>query len=148
MKTKVLLSTILTAAILISTFQMASATLGDWEILGKANIQGSSFAYAGKMVRKLSSAQWAGDIVSYTDYPPVAISLGWTYFTTRETCNGSITQQVQKGGTSVYGTQVAATTFMNTMTCNGTRYGYSLGKHEFLGSIIWRPEWLHGDYLP
>lgn len=79
------------------------------------------------------------------------MTLGWTYFTTRETCNGSIKQQTLKGGTSVYGTQIADTTFMNTMQCNGTRYGYVLGKHEFKNSnnvIVWSPEWPHGEQIP
>lgn len=130
-------------------YQIAEATLGVWEIKGKANIQGSSYGYAGKMVRKILSGQWAADIVSYTNYPPVAISLGWTYFTARETCNGNITQQVIKGGTLVYSTQRATTTFMNSLPCGGTRAGYSIGKHELLGtSVSWRPEWSHGDWIP
>jgi len=148
MKTKILFITILVTVMLAFSYQSASATLGVWDIWAKANIKGASYGYAGKMVRKLSSVQWAGDIVSYTNYPPVAITLGWTYFTTRETCNGTITQQVIKGPTSVYNTQIATTTFMSTKSCSGTRYGYSIGKHELKGSITWTPEWSHGDPLP
>ena len=148
---KLVITVIWTVTLFFSSFQIVKASLGSWTCYSMANIQGSSFGYACKMVRKLSSVQWGGDIVSYTDYPQVSMTLGWTYFTTRETCNGTLKQQVVKGGLSVYATQRANTTFMSTMSCAGTRYGYVLGKHEFKNSsnvIVWSPEWTHGENLP
>ena len=148
MRIKTLLGIFLATMILVLSFQTANATLGVWDLKVTANIKGNSLGYAGKMVRKLGTGQWSADIVSYTDLPPVVITLGWTYFTARETCNGVITQQVIKGGTSVSGTQIATGTFMTPRACSGTRYGYSIGKHELKGSKTWTPEWSHGDVVP
>jgi hypothetical protein len=148
MKTKIPLSIMISLALLIVFSQVASASLGAWEYRGVGIIKGSSYGYTGKMVRKLSSVLWAGDIVSYTDYPPVVISLGWDWFTTKETCNGNFIQQTQKGGTLVSGTQIATGTYMNTKTCSGNRVGWSLGKHRLIGDTTKTLDWSKGELLP
>ena len=148
MKTQTLLATILALAILVFSFETADAALGVWNFRSTLNIKGTSAGYAGKMVRKLGNGQWSADIVSYTDHPPVVISLGWTYFTAREACNGTITQQIIKGGKLVSGTQIATGTFVTPKICKQTHYGYSIGKHEIKGTRTWTPEWSHGDPLP
>ncbi|MGC1375021.1 MAG: hypothetical protein WA821_02290 [Anaerolineales bacterium] len=149
MKTKTLLGIVFAIAVLAASFESAGATLGLWSYKGVANIKGTSYGYTGKMVRKIADGRWAADIVSYTDYPPVKITLGWTYFTARETCDGRVRNQIIKGGTAVWSAQIATTTYMRPQPCvGGTRYGYSIGKHELKGTFTWMPEWSHGEILP
>lgn len=133
-----------------TTYQPASAALGSWALrMSWVNFSGNSDAWSGRMVRKLSSSQWAADISSYTANPAISITLGWTYFSATEKCGQSIKQNVQGGARSVAGTQTAKTVFVGTMTCAGTRYGSSNGKNEFKhGGVTRYDEWYQQEIIP
>lgn len=127
-----------------------SAALGSWVLrISWVDFSGTSDARSGRMVRKLSSSQWAADIVSYTANPSITITLGWTYFSATEKCGSTIKQNVQGGARSVSGSQTANTVFVNTMSCGGTRYGSSNGKNEFkYGGTTKYDEWYHPETIP
>lgn len=125
--------------------QPVYATLGveTWRI-SWVNFSGSSDAISGKMVRKLSGtpARWAADIASYTDNPPVSITLGWTYSSATEKCGSVIKQNIQGGARSIHTDETAHTILVSTMSCNSTRYGKNAGRHEFkYGGNTVRDDW-------
>jgi hypothetical protein len=97
------------------------------------NFSGKSDAYSGKTVRKLQSVpmQWVADIFSYTDFPPLVITLGWRSFSATERCNTTPMQNVQGLPTSIPNSEIAASIFVTPKSCSGTRYGKSSGNHEF-----------------
>jgi len=87
MKTWRITVILLVCIVLLVEVQPAFAALGSWVLrISWNNFSGTSDAWSGRMVRKLSSSQWAADIVSYTDTPPITITLGWTYFSATERC--------------------------------------------------------------
>ncbi len=153
MKTLRIATVLLTCIILLfGLVQPALATLGGWTLkVSWLNFLGGSDAYSGRMVRKLVStpAQWAADIVSYTDFPPYPITLGWTYFSATERCGSIPKQNVQGGARSVSGTQTAKTIFVSTMSCSSTRYGTSNGNNEFkYGGTTKLDEWSQQEIIP
>ena len=90
----------------------------------------------------------AGRDLKHTS-PGIAIPVGWTYWTSRERCNGNITQQVVHGGRSVVATSTYDYQYMTSLACGGTRSGQVLGKHEVKGNIyIWRYDWTQSDTVP
>lgn len=119
MKTSRVVIVLLACGVLLfGLVQPAHATLGGWTIkYSWMNFSGTSDALSGRMVRKLvtTPAQWVVDIVSYTDYPPITITLGWTYSSATERCGTVIKQNVQGGAKSVSGNQIANGIFVNTM---------------------------------
>jgi len=149
MKNKTILSIVLTVIALMLGFQTVFATLGSWTYYNSgAPVQGSSYAGGGKRVSKPSSTVWLAEISSYTS-PGIAIPVGWTYWTSRERCNGNITQQVVHGGRSVVATSTYDYQYMTSLACGGTRAGQVLGKHEVKGNIyIWRYDWTQSDTVP
>ncbi len=149
MKTKILLSVFLAAVVLLTNFQTAFATLGWWtNICSGAYVQGSSLACGGKKVSAPNSSTWLAEIASYTD-PGILIPVGWTYWTSRERCNGNITQQVVHGGRSVVATSTYTYQYMTKLACSGTRAGQVLGKHEVKGSnFTWYYDWTQSDTVP
>jgi len=115
------------------------------------NFSGSSDAISAKMVRKLGTtpAKWAADIASYTDNPPITITLGWTYFSATEKCGSVIKQNIQGGARSVQKKETANGIFVTTMSCSSTRYGKSAGKHEYkFGGNTVRDDWYQQDVIP
>jgi hypothetical protein len=153
MKTSRVVIVLLACGVLLfGLVQPAHATLGGWTIkYSWMNFSGTSDALSGRMVRKLvtTPAQWVADIVSYTDYPPITITLGWTYSSATERCGTVIKQNVQGGAKSVSGNQIANSIFVNTMSCSLTRYGSSNGKNEFKygGTTKW-DEWSQQEIIP
>ncbi|NOT06366.1 MAG: hypothetical protein HOP27_17375 [Anaerolineales bacterium] len=147
MKIRVFLTAIATAIILIANFQPALA--GSWVYHYSAiQVQATSYGGGGKRVSKISNALWLAEISSITT-PAIAIPVGWTYWTSREVCNGSIKQQAIHPGRSVVQTSTYDYQYMNTMTCSSTRSGQVLGKHEVKGSIyIYRDDWTQSEYIP
>lgn len=135
---------------LITSYQSASAILGSWVLrISWLNFSGTSDAWSGRMVRKLSSSLWAADISSYTSSPAISITLGWTYFSATERCGQALKQNIQGGARSVVASQTANTIFVNTMSCNQTRYGSSNGKNEFKhGGITRHDEWFNQEIIP
>ncbi len=73
--------------------------------------------------------------------------VGWTYFTTRELCGDTITNQTIKGGTSIPGTEIADTTFMTTVYCSGNRQGQVRGNHEVKGDYTATKDWTKSEYI-
>lgn len=147
-----IVSLLILIMLLFASIQPVFATLGGWTLkISWINFTGTSDAYSGKMVRKLVStpAQWAADIVSYTDFPPLTITLGWTYFSATERCGTVIKQNIQGGARSVSAQQTAFTIFVNTMSCSSTRYGSSNGKHEYkYGGITKQHDWPQQEVIP
>lgn len=149
MKTKLFLSTVLAITIVIISFQTAFATLGVWTQWNSgAPVQGNSYGCGSKRVSKPTSTVWLGEIGSCTS-PAIAIPVGWTYWTSRERCNGTITQQVVHGGRSVVATSTYDYQYMTSLACGGTRAGQVLGKHEVKGNIfVWYTDWTQSDTVP
>ncbi|HXF91082.1 MAG TPA: hypothetical protein VNJ29_04050 [Candidatus Nitrosotenuis sp.] len=137
-------------ALLITSYQSASAILGSWALrISWLNFSGTSDAWSGRMVRKLSSSLWAADIVSYTSSPAISITLGWTYFSASERCGQTPKQTIQGGARSVVASQTANTIFVNTMSCNQTRFGSSNGRSEFKhGGATVYDTWHHEEVIP
>lgn len=149
MKFKIFLSIVLAAIVLITNFQTVFATLGWWtNICSGARVQGNSYGCGGKRVSKPLSTLWLAEISSYTS-PSIAIPVGWTYWTSRGRCNGTITQQVVHSGRSVVATSTYDYQYMTILACSGTRAGQVLGNHEVKGNIyIWRYDWTQSETVP
>lgn len=149
MKTKIVLSIALVTIILAASFNTAYATLGVWTQWNSgAPVQGNSYGCGSKRVSKPSSTLWLAEIGSCTS-PSVSIPVGWTYWTSRERCNGNITQQVVYGGRSVVASSTYDYQYMTILACSGTRAGQVLGKHEVKGNIyIWYYDWTQSDTVP
>ena len=150
MKTKVFSIAILTTLILALSVQTAFALLGWWtNSCSSAKVQGNSYGCGGKRVSKPSSLLWLAEISSYTN-PSISIPVGWTYWTARGRCNGSITQQDINGGRSVTAVSTYDYQYMTVLPCpGGTRAGQVLGRHEVKGNIfIWQYDWTQSDTIP
>ena len=58
--------------------------------------------------------------------------IGYSWWTVRERCNGSITKQVIVGGHVFhYKSSYYAAMTVTKRTCSGTRLGQSMGNHDF-----------------
>ena len=149
MKTKIFSIAILTTIMLVFSAHTVLATLGWWtNVCSGAKVQGNSYGCGGKRVSKPSSSLWLAEMASYTE-PSIAISVGWTYWTARGICNGSINQQDVKGGKSVVQTSTYDYQYMTVLSCSGTRVGQVLGKHEVIGNLYtWRYDWTQSDTIP
>lgn len=147
MKIKKLSIAIAVALILLANFQPVFA--GSWLYhYSGAYVQATSYAGGGKRVSKVSNTLWLAEISSITT-PAIAIPVGWTYWTSREVCNGNITQQAIHSGRSVVQTSTYDYQYMTTKSCGSTRSGQVLGKHEVKGNIfIFRDDWTQSDYIP
>lgn len=139
-------------SLLLVIIQPAYATLGVWSSrMSWINFSGSSDAISAKMVRKLINvpAKWAADIASYTDNPPITITLGWTYFSATEKCGSVVKQNIQGGARSVQKKETAKSIIVSTMSCSSTRYGKSSGRHEYkYGGNTVRDDWYQQDVIP
>lgn len=149
MKIKGFLSLVLAVVLLAVSFQTAFATLGWWSgYCSGAYVQGSSLGCGQRRVSVPYSGAWLAEIASYTD-PGISIPVGWTYWTSRERCNGNITQQVVHGGRSVTATSTYDYQYMTKLACGGTRAGQVLGRHEVKGSnFTWYSDWTTSETVP
>jgi hypothetical protein len=149
MKNRILQIAMTASIILIVNYQIASAALGVWtQQSSAAYVQGTSRAVGAKKVSKLSSTTWLGEISSSIS-PSISIPVGWTYWTSRERCNGSIKQQVIHSGRSVTQTSTYDYQYMSTLACGGTRAGQVLGNHEVKGSLLtWYDDWTQSETIP
>ncbi len=151
MKIKIVLIVTAVAIILIANFQPALA--GSWVYhYSGVYVQATSYGGGGKRVSKVSNALWLAEISSITTPGIATVPVGWTYWTSREVCNGSI-----KPGQVIHSPRSAPTSsgttydyqYMTTQSCSGTRSGQVLGKHEVKGSkYIYREDWTQSEYIP
>lgn len=94
---------------------------------------------------------WNGDIWSHTNTGNAIGTIGWTWWTIRETCNGSITLQYQYGGQALYNASAIsdiAVAAVQPCAVPSKQYGHVLGTHDFKnGSDTWNPYWEHVEKL-
>ena len=148
---KASLSTILLITLLAFSVSIAFATLGLWYYsLIVANISGNSDAWSGKMVSDPYGYYWRASIVTYTDYPPVDLNLGWNWSSGTERCNYTYTQNVQGGARYIYNDQTAKSINLAELACAGTRYGTSSGKHivTSTGGTNYYKTWSRTEIVP
>lgn len=110
------------------------------------NFAGVTTAVAMKDVWVVNSTSWNAHVRSYTNNPNYNIgTIGWTWWTFRDTCNGIIIDNAVKGGQVSYGANLKWDTGVNDReTCSNYRI-WSMGGHDFKhGSSIWQPE-VHTD---
>jgi len=106
------------------------------------NFAGVTTAVALKDVWVVSDTSWNAHVKSYTTNPVRNIgTIGWTWWTFRDTCNGNIIDNWVKPGYARYGASEAWDTGVDDRDyCNGSYRGWSLGTHDFKeGDSIWRP---------
>ncbi|MDD2920942.1 MAG: hypothetical protein PHQ36_01535 [Anaerolineales bacterium] len=145
MKIKIFLLALTATIILVANFQPALA--GSWMYHYSAvYVQATSYGGGGKKISKISNTQWLAEISTITTPGLATVPVGWTYWTSRELCNGSIKSQKIHSGRSVR-TSTGTTynyQYMTTQSCSiGTRTAQVLGKHEVLGSkYIYRDNWI------
>jgi len=107
-----------------------------------SNFAGVTDAKAKKDVWIVNITSWNGHIRSYTTNPVYNIgTIGWTWWTFRDTCNGVIVDNWVNGGHAAYGDSDEWDTGVDDRETCGNYLIWSLGKHDFKqGSSIWRPE--------
>ena len=149
MKTTNFFSIILCLAIVLTSTQHVHAASGVWKnVMSVSNLSGLSDAYSGRMVTNSSSTIWTASIKSYTSGPAISIYLGWTYFSTTETCGGVSSQNIQGGPRSVYQSATSQSINIIKKPCIYGRIGYSNGKNEFKTSSTTKThEWSHPESI-
>lgn len=108
-----------------------------------SNFAGVTDAVALKDVWIVDSVNWNAHIKSYTTNPVYNIgTIGWTWWTHRETCNGNIVDNYTHSGYALYGASSVFDTGVDDRdACDGSHLGWSLGKHDFKhNGSEWRPE--------
>ena len=152
MNKKLIITPIICAILLIGNIAHASATAGTWYLhLFAINVSGDSDGYSGKMVNNLADGTtWGANIVTYTDYPPVTLMMGWNYFSGTEKCGTIVKQNVQGSARYTSAQQTASTIYLTKMGCGGTRYGSSNGKHivSSPGGTNYYDEWSQTEQIP
>ncbi len=113
------------------------------------SVGGKSVIAQKDVIRGINS--WNGDIWSHTQDGSAIGTIGWTWWTIRETCTGSITTQYQYGGQALYNASAISDIAVDTISyCwhPPGRNGHVLGTHDFKhGSDIWNPYWEHNEKL-
>lgn len=107
------------------------------------NFAGVTTAKAMKDVVIVSSTSWNGHIKSWTTNPVYNIgTIGWAWWTFRDTCSGIIVDNFPQPGYVEFGANnVFDTGVSDRDPCAGTRQGWVLGKHDFKqGGSTWQPE--------
>lgn len=95
---------------------------------------------------------WDAGVSSEMENPRISIgTIGWSWWTVRETCNGNFLLNQQYGGSVSYNTYVKSQTrsyFRHA--CSGTHQGWSMGNHDFYqsGYAHITPYWEYWGYLP
>jgi hypothetical protein len=108
---------------------------------------GNSLGASGKKVSKLSSSQWLAEITSFTS-PATVAAVGWTYWTSRELCNGTITQQKIHVARSVSSTSTYDYQYMASLACSKPHVGQVWGRNEVKGNLsIYSDEWTKSDSI-
>lgn len=103
---------------------------------------GVTDAVAMKDVVVVDAFTWNGRIRSYTTNPVYDIgTIGFTWWTFRETCDGNIIDNWVQSGYVEYGdSDVLDIGVDDRDPCSGSHLGWSLGTHDFKhGGDTWRP---------
>lgn len=153
MKIRIFLLAMATAVILIANFQPALA--GSWLYhYSGVYVQATSYGGGGKRVSKVSTTQWLAEMSSITTPGLATVAVGWTYWTSREVCNGVIQNNqvihIARSQPTPSGTTYQSQ-YMTTRACSsvGARSGQVLGKHEVKGTkSIYAEDWTQSDYIP
>jgi len=106
------------------------------------NFAGVTTAVALKDVWVVNSTSWDAKVQSYTTNPVRNIgTIGWTWWTFRDTCNGVIIDNWVQPGSVRYGASNHWDVGVDDRDpCGGSYRGWSLGTHDFKeGDSIWRP---------
>jgi hypothetical protein len=106
------------------------------------NFSGVTDATALKDVWYVNSSSWNAHVRSYSVKPVYNIgTIGWTWWTFRDTCDGVIIDNWVQGGYAEYNDADAWDTGVDDRDyCGGTYYGWSIGNHDFKHSTsTWRP---------
>ena len=106
------------------------------------NFAGVTTAVALKDVWVVDSNSWNAKVQSYTTNPVRNIgTIGWTWWTFRDTCNGVIIDNWVQPGSVRYGANNHWDVGVDDRDfCSGSYRGWSMGVHDFKeGSSIWRP---------
>jgi len=86
-----------------------------------------------KGVVNVSSSEWNARVWSTMKNPTISIdTIGESWWTARETCNGNITGQVEYDGEVEYNDSEFWDVSVHLKhSCGGTRLGWSMGNHDF-----------------
>ena len=106
------------------------------------NFAGVTRAVARQDVWIVNATSWNAHIRSFTESPAYNIgTIGWTWWTFRDTCNGIIVDNWVKPGQVSYGANLKWDTGVDDReTCTNYRI-WSLGRHDFKhGTSTWQPE--------
>ena len=152
MKKVITFALVIALSISVLTTSLAFATLGTWAYhMFAVNISGTSDGISGKMVNYLGDGRtWGANILTYIDNPPIQLAIGWNYFSGTEKCGAQVTQNIQGGARYVTAQQTANTLYLTKLSCNGTRYGLSNGKHivSSPGGTNYYDEWTQTEQIP
>jgi hypothetical protein len=131
MKAKVLKITLV--VVIVSAFFAAP-------VLAVENYVGGIRCSALKTISTTWETTWTGTIYSVADQPIGTI--GWTWWTTRETCNGTIYHQDVHAARASYGDDREVDAHTDDFYCGAAPHKvYVLGKHQFKeGTDSWYPE--------
>ncbi len=92
-----------------------------------------AFACRSKGVASTGPSTWGANVQSYMASPAISIdTIGYSYWTVRETCDGDITSQWNYGGTvDHYTSSFWDASAQYKHYCGGSRVGWSFGNHDF-----------------
>lgn len=106
------------------------------------NFAGVTTAIALKDVWIVNNTSWNAYVESYTTNPVRNIgTIGWTWWTFRDTCNGVMIDNWVQPGSVRYGASRHWDVGVDDRDpCGGSYQGWSMGTHDFKeGNSIWRP---------
>jgi len=109
---------------------------------------------------EVGGSSWNGKIDSYTQYRNPIGTIGWTYWTIRETCYGNIINQYVYSGYAEFNDDhawdVAVDSISYCSTSPNGHEGRVLGNHEFKNVVDdgddgqyyeWYKDWTHKENL-
>lgn len=129
-------------SLVVATSFLLSTPAYALETRTQPNFAGVTTAVARQDVWIVNTTSWNAHIRSFTQNPAYNIgTIGWTWWTFRDTCNGIIVDNAVKGGQVSYGANLKWDTGVNDReTCANYRI-WSLGRHDFKhGTNTWQPE--------
>lgn len=111
---------------------------------------GGTGVVAPKDVVRVGS-DWNGYIWGHTNNGNAIGTIGWTWWTIRETCSGTIISQYQYGGQVLYNASAISDIAVDSISycaSPSNQHGRVLGTHDFKnGSDTWNPYWEHVEQL-
>jgi hypothetical protein len=150
MNRKVKIRLIFSLCILVAVFISTTTS----SVLASRSTYSSSVGGTGVVAQKdvvRSGGSWNGYIWSHTNTGYAIGTIGWTWWTIRETCSGTIISQYQYGGQVLYNASAINDVAVDTVSfCANpsNQHGRVLGTHDFKnGSDTWNPYWEHVEKL-